>query len=265
MNQDHCHADETDPYSMAAALAYEALELDNHGQSVVRPHFVINQLARRAGVRRVLDMTCGTGAQCLHLARYGFEVTASDLSEPMLRIAARKAEAEGLSIVFHQADMRNVSLGMFDAILSMYNAIGHLDKNGFLATIRNAREHLNPDGLYLFDIFDRSLMQHMPTYRLIDRMRQVQGTNYVRFAKFLFDPMSGLLSLDLHTLVQRGFEPPDEIDQRFSLQTYTGDELRQLLIRGGFDSVEIIPGAEAVPQDPVASLMNFAVARRPRA
>ncbi len=251
---------DTDPYSAAAVRAYDVLEMDDQNRSVVRPEFITAELAKRPKLRRVLDMTCGTGAQCLHLAKIGYEVTASDLSQHMIDIAAAKARAEKLPIVFHCEDMCDISIGTFDAIVSMYNAIGHLETPRFLQTARNARNHLSGGGIYAFDIFDRSLMHLMPSYRLIDRMRKVDNTVYVRFSHFQFDQSSGKVSVDLQTFVQKDFEQPSEIRQQFTLQTYTPAELRQILSEAGFDQVQITPGSIAVPDEPVAGLMNFGIA-----
>ena len=51
---------------------------------------------QRPGVGRVLDLGCGAGRNAIPLARLGWEVTGSDLSWPMLRAAARRAEQERL-------------------------------------------------------------------------------------------------------------------------------------------------------------------------
>lgn len=54
-------------------------------------------------IKRVLDLACGTGIPTLELARRGYEVIGLDLHEEMLRVARRKAEAQGLNVKFIQA------------------------------------------------------------------------------------------------------------------------------------------------------------------
>lgn len=56
---------------------------------------------------RVLDVGCGTGKWGLRLAKSGYQVTLSDLSQKMLDQAERKAEAMGLTdrVTFHKADV----------------------------------------------------------------------------------------------------------------------------------------------------------------
>lgn len=56
---------------------------------------------------RVLDIGCGTGKWGLRLAKSGYQVTLSDISQGMLDQAARKAEEMGLGdrVAFHKGDM----------------------------------------------------------------------------------------------------------------------------------------------------------------
>jgi SAM-dependent methyltransferase len=57
---------------------------------------------------RVLELNCGTGEDALWLARRGIFVTATDVSVPMLEMAALKAAAHGMEqrIVLRRLDLR---------------------------------------------------------------------------------------------------------------------------------------------------------------
>ncbi|MEM3228008.1 MAG: class I SAM-dependent methyltransferase [Candidatus Micrarchaeaceae archaeon] len=55
--------------------------------------------------RSILDLTAGTGAQALFLAKY-FDVTANDINKAVLNIAKRKAKAQHISIKFSLGNMR---------------------------------------------------------------------------------------------------------------------------------------------------------------
>ena len=72
---------------------------------------------------KVLDLCCGTGDLALNLARLSSkdtEITGIDYSQPMLAIAARKAEAAGLDkrISFIHGDVASLPFhnGYFDSI-----------------------------------------------------------------------------------------------------------------------------------------------------
>lgn len=58
----------------------------------------------------VLDLGTGPGTQAIALAKRGFQVTATDLSDAAVKQAANKAKAEGLNIAFQQDDILNSQL-----------------------------------------------------------------------------------------------------------------------------------------------------------
>ncbi len=61
----------------------------------LRPlHRHVASLCRREGASRIIDLCCGTGAQCRRLYWAGFQPTGVDLSPAMIREARRKSPAE---------------------------------------------------------------------------------------------------------------------------------------------------------------------------
>src|SRR5512134_3974482 len=57
---------------------------------------------------RILDIGCGTGRHAIELARRGYTVVGVDLSESMLNKARAKAQANGVTVDFRQADARDL-------------------------------------------------------------------------------------------------------------------------------------------------------------
>lgn len=72
----------------------------------------------------------------------------------MLKIARRNAKQEKINVSLLQGDMRNISVGKFDAAITIFNAIGHLTKSGFEKAMRNIHRNLHDGGIYVFDIFN---------------------------------------------------------------------------------------------------------------
>jgi len=80
-------------------------------------------------VKSVLDAACGIGTQCLALARRGYRMTASDLSQGAVARAKVEAEVRGLDIAYSVCDMRALQShhgGGFDLVICAGNAIPHL-------------------------------------------------------------------------------------------------------------------------------------------
>jgi ubiquinone/menaquinone biosynthesis C-methylase UbiE len=74
---------------------------------------------------RVLDVAAGTGNASLPAAQTGAEVTASDLTPELLEAGRRRAEAEGLTLEWAEADAERLPFGdeSFDVVMSSIGAM----------------------------------------------------------------------------------------------------------------------------------------------
>ncbi|MHC4258275.1 MAG: class I SAM-dependent methyltransferase [Planctomycetota bacterium] len=80
-------------------------------------------------VNTVLDAACGIGTQSLGLAKLGYQVRASDLSQEGVERAKREATIRDLVISFSVADMRTAYVQhatQFDLVIACDNAVPHL-------------------------------------------------------------------------------------------------------------------------------------------
>jgi cyclopropane fatty-acyl-phospholipid synthase-like methyltransferase len=75
----------------------------------------LDELGLRSG--SALDLGTGPGTQAIHLARRGFAVTATDISEAAIRLASEKSRKQGLEIIWVQDDILETRLDQqFDLI-----------------------------------------------------------------------------------------------------------------------------------------------------
>src|SRR5262245_35251828 len=75
----------------------------------------LDDLGLRSG--SALDLGTGPGTQAIHLARRGFAVTATDISEAAILLAREKAQKHGLEITWEQDDILATRLDrQFDLI-----------------------------------------------------------------------------------------------------------------------------------------------------
>jgi ubiquinone/menaquinone biosynthesis C-methylase UbiE len=86
------------------------------------------QLAEAMDLRpgqTVLDIAAGNGNATLAAARRWCDVTSTDYVETLLARGKKRAEAEGLSVVFQQADAEQLPFAdiSFDAVLSTFGAM----------------------------------------------------------------------------------------------------------------------------------------------
>ena len=109
------------------------------------------------GAESILELGCGTGGHAEYLAKRGYTVHGIDISDDMLRMAARRhvgfsPELQGKT-KFEKGDVRTARLGRkFDVVLSLFHVMSYQTTNeDILAAFQTAREHLNKGGIFLFD------------------------------------------------------------------------------------------------------------------
>jgi len=202
---------------------------------------VIEKLLNTYGVRTVLDMACGTGAQVLYLAKLGYEISGSDFSPGLLEIAREKALEQGTNAQFINGDMRTLQMGKFDAVITIDNAIGHLVKGDFGLAIRNIHKNLKQDGIYIFDILNLDEMTDevvkSDSERMTDRRVTSDGTIIDNTRYSTIDRNNGHLTSENNFTIQKGGEQK-KVKNKCTLQIYTMDELRNILSKNGFQLIE---------------------------
>jgi len=229
---------------------------------------MIQQYAVRCG-SPILELACGTGRVLLPLARQGYDVTGVDVSEAMLAVARRKVAAEGLEkrvTLVHQ-DMRELALdGRFNLAFVAVNSFMHLlTTDDQMAALGGVRQHLQPGGLLLLDLFNPDLG------RLLDARGQVY------LDKVFTDPGTGhslmrfsTQRVELSKQTLRVSYIVDELDEEggvrrtlfpYSIRYLFRSELELLLRQAGF-AVEAIYGSYDLDEFDDDSEKMIAVARR---
>jgi ubiquinone/menaquinone biosynthesis C-methylase UbiE len=199
----------------------------------------INQLLakilRKYKVKTVLDLTCGTGSQVFWLNDQGFEVTGADINAKMLTIAKKKAKENSLNIKLLKGDMRHISVGKFCAVITIFNAIGHLTKKDFQIALANINGNLTDGGLYIFDIFNLNYLLHKDNISklTIDWLNNADNC-YIREIQYSTIDQQGILSSFTTAINQKARAKPNIIHSSQTLQVYTLQQLKDMLKRNGF-------------------------------
>ncbi len=217
------------------AKFYDIMELTGIDHEQLNDFLI--KLFRHYKVENVLDFTAGTGAQAITLAKLGFKVTANDLNKSMLDIAKLKAKEKNLNIEFHEGNIINANYGEFDAVISMYNAIGHLSKEEFGKALRNIANNLKDNGIYVFDICNLDYMKNggFIDHEFMDLALEKDDVKYVRFNNNKIDFDTGIFNINQTSYVQVNNEEPKEYKESFDLQIYGIDELSEIITGSGFE------------------------------
>ncbi len=111
----------------------------------------------------VLEVGCGTGRVLIPTAREGIPITGLDLSEHMLDTCRHKLKEEPQEVqdraILIQGDMRVFSLGKtFSLVTTPFRPFQHLlTVEDQLSCLTSIRQHLEPGGVLILDIFNPSL------------------------------------------------------------------------------------------------------------
>ena len=139
-----------------------ATNYDLYLPEVVKNSYYLNgfegfhlSLAEEHGKDGVLDIACGTGALALPLAKAGYNVTALDLSAPMVDVARAKLLSENL-----KADL--LVANMTDFKIDRKFSLAIIARSGFMhlltakeqrQTLLNIKNHLADGGVLTFNHF----------------------------------------------------------------------------------------------------------------
>ncbi len=134
--------------------------------------------ARLGSASSLLDLGCGSGRHARGFVQRGYQITGVDQSEQMLQAA--RDNLNGSDVSFHQGDVRSVRLQKrFDVVVSLFHVMCYVTTNDDLkAGFRTVADHLNPGGLFIFDLWYGPAVLHQAPEVRVKRIddRQVQIT-----------------------------------------------------------------------------------------
>lgn len=193
------------------------------------------KIFKENNVKKILDFTCGTGAQTIPLSQKGFDVVGIDIAEKLLEIA--KAKNEGVSDAkFYKGDVRNSRFGKFDAVISMLNSLGYLSKSDFSKALVNINNNLKLGGLFVFDNTNKDCLDagNFITDKMIDAAGENNGIKFVRFAESNYDSKNGVITTKWSSAVQKGSTSPIKRAGVWKRQTYSNSEIEEIFNKAGF-------------------------------
>src|SRR5579859_1653893 len=185
----------------------------------------------------LLDLACGTGRMALRMAAQGYQVTGVDITPEMIARARQKAAQQGASIEWAVADARAFHLQkQFPFIYMLENVFQFFltreDQEAMLACVR---EHLHPDGCFLFETRN-------PNPRNLQQLRRPEpqqfalpdGGQLVITAQMYYDPMTQIQHYTSHLAFSHPGGQHEERTHRTALRYVYPQEMEALLYHNGF-------------------------------
>ncbi len=188
--------------------------------------------------KKILEVGCGTGNYTRILLERGYEVTALDISEDMVKIAREKCACK-----FIKGDIRDVSINdEFDACIAMFTVIGYITKNSdLIKALNNIHRYLEPNGVFVFDVWNGlAVMSILPE----QRMKEVENDKIkiIRVAVPNLRAFDHICEVNYKLLILNKEENTfNEINEKHVVRFYFPQEIKYYLENAGFEVLRIGP------------------------
>lgn len=182
-----------DAYSRYYDLLYRDKDYAAEADSVTK---LLQRFAPQG--QTLLEFGCGTGKHAQLLSERGYAITGVERSATML---AKAPVSERIHYV--EADIRHVQLTQrFDAVMSLFHVVSYMTSNADVqAVFARAAEHLNPNGLFVFDVwYAPAVLKQRPDTR-VKRMQDAQIA-VTRIAEPVMHPNENRVDVNYTVFVQ---------------------------------------------------------------
>ena len=227
-----------------------------HEERITKASEEVEKIIALTGIKgkKILDMCCGPGRHAVALALKGYTVTGVDLSDFLLGKAIEYASINKVGVEWVKDDMRRFKRYRFyDLVINMYTAFGYFDdKNDDMAALACMYGCLNDGGMLLIDMTGKEKIA-----------RKLQPTTSHRYP-------DGALLIERHKVYDEWSRLKNEwilmkngkiFTYAFHHTIYSGQEIKERLLRTGFSEVKIYGSLDGLEYGPMVDRL-VAVARK---
>lgn len=188
--------------------------------------------------KKILEIGCGTGNYTKILIERGYDMTALDLSESMLKTAKEKCTCK-----FIKGNIRDVSINdRFDACIAMFAVMGYVTENSdIIKALKNIHRHLKENGLFVFDVWNGlAVLRLFPELRI--KVVENDKVKLLRIADPKLKSFDHICEVNYKLLIlNKDDNKFSEIDEKHIMRFYFPQEIKFFLEATGFEVLKICP------------------------
>lgn len=209
----------------------------------------------------ILDLCCGQGRHTLELAKRGYtNLEGVDNSRSLIRVARNRAKKLGLSVRFHEREVRNLnrlySEGVFDSILILGNSFGYFDSvEDDINVLKSCHRLLKENKPIVLDLADGDFQR---THFQPRSWEWIDKHHMVCRERSLSKTGDRLITREVVIHSDRGVI----VDQFYAERLFTQEQMRKLLTEAGFTKItfhECITEAAGRSDDPGMMAKRFLI------
>lgn len=186
----------------------------------------------------ILEFGTGTGKHASLLSKRGYNLTGVELSNQMISLIKDPL----IKNKTYQGDIRTFKIeSKFNAILSLFHVISYMVENSDLDQVfQNANNHLNKEGIFIFDVWHLPAVLHHGVETRIKRVKE-NDIELLRLteAKLNKEKNTCLVNFSIYLLdtLKKTYE---NIFESHNMRYFTPDEISNHGEKNGFKIVQTI-------------------------
>lgn len=217
---------------------YDLLYHDKDYASEVK---YIDSVLKRYGkeVETILEFGSGTGTHSRLLTEIGYKIQGIEKSASMVELASKGNVNDNFTITL--GDISETSFNReFDAVISLFHVISYVEENEqLLKVFKNAKNHLNKGGLFIFDVWYTPAVYHqMPEPRI--KNMENQEIKVIRFAEPKVKYRNNIVDVNYKLFIKNKVDSSLlEIEETHRMRHFSEPEILLLAEMTGFEVINV--------------------------
>jgi len=187
-----------------------------------------------SGIKNILEIGMGTGKHADLLIKKGLQVTGIELSEEM----AFQIREKGIECYVNDSSVFKLDK-KFDAAISLFHVISYITENDkIIKTFQNVYDHLNSNGVFLFDVWYAPAVYHLKPETRIKRIEN-EAIKVTRLAEPVMQYNRNIVDVNYELIIEeKQNEKIIRINETHPMRYFSMPEIQLFASFTGFKVLE---------------------------